>query len=78
MFNFYIDNKKAGIKPVYKKDDPLIKLIMDPLVFYRFLSKAFERCLYDQIYEYIDTILSKVQCGFRKRFQYTIFINCYD
>ena len=30
------------------------------------LSKAFERRLQDQIYKYIDTKLSKVQCGFRK------------
>ena len=43
IFNFYIDNntfpnglKKADINPVYKKDDPLIKLIIDPLVFYLF------------------------------------------
>ena len=27
------------------------------------LSEAFERCLYDHIYEYVDTILSKVQCS---------------
>ena len=30
------------------------------------LSKAFEKCLYDQIYAYTDSILSKAQCGFRK------------
>ena len=29
-------------------------------------SKAFEKCLYDQIYAYTDSILSKAQCGFRK------------
>ena len=53
----------------------LIKLIIDPLVFIvPVLSKALERCLYDQIYEYIDTILSKVQCGFQKGFstQYSL------
>ena len=43
----------------------LIKLVIRLLPF---LSKAFERCLYYQIYEYIDTIPSKVQCGFRKGF----------
>ena len=31
------------------------------------LSRAFERCLCDQIYQYIDTI-SKVHGGFRKGF----------
>ena len=30
------------------------------------MSKAFENCLYDQIYAYTDSILSKAQCGFRK------------
>ena len=38
------------------------------------LSKPFERCLYDQIYEYFNTVLSKVQCRFRKGFstQYSL------
>ena len=81
MFNFYIDNntfsnglKKADIKPVYKKDDPFDETNYRPISILPALSKAFERCLYDQIYEYIDTILSKVQCGFRKGFstQYSL------
>ena len=53
----------------------LIKLIIDPLSILvhpssmlPVLSKAFECYLYCQIYEYIDTILSKVECGFRKGF----------
>ena len=73
MFNFYIDNntfpnrlKKADIKPVYKKDDPFDKTNYRPTSILPVLSKAFEHCLYDQIYEYIDAILSKVQCDFRK------------
>ena len=38
------------------------------------MSKAFEKCLYDQIYSYTDSILSKAQCGFRKGYspQYSI------
>ena len=77
MFNFYIDNnffpnglKKADVKPVYKKDVPFDKTNYRPINILPVLSKSFERCLYDQIYEYIDTVL--------KRFQYAIFINCYD
>ena len=90
MFNFYIDNntspnglkkanikpvyKKADIKPVYKKDYPFDNTNYGPISILPVSSKAFERCLYDQIYEYIDTILSKVQCGFRKGFstQYSL------
>ena len=75
IFNFYIDNntfpndlKKADIIPIYKKDDPFDKTNYRPISILPVLSKPFERCLYDQIYEYIDTILSKVQCGFRKGF----------
>ena len=69
--NFYIDNntfpnalKKAGVKPVYKKDDPFDKTNYRPISILSVLSKPFERCLYDQMYEYIDTVSSKVQCGF--------------
>ena len=81
IFNFYIDNntfpnglKKADIKSLYKKDDPFDKTNYRPISISPVLSKLFERCLYDQIYEYIDTVLSKVQCGFRKSFstQYSL------
>ena len=46
----------------------LIKLInYRPNSILSVLSKAFELfAAYNQIYEYIDTILSKVQCGFQK------------
>ena len=32
------------------------------------MSKVFERCLYNQLSVFFDKILSKYQCGFRKRF----------
>ena len=37
-------------------------------------SLAFEKCLYDQIYAYTESILSKAYCGFRKGYstQYSI------
>ena len=71
IFNFYIDNntfsnglKKANINPIHKKDDPFDKTNYRPISILPVLSKPFERCLYDQIDEYIDTVLSKAQCGF--------------
>ena len=82
MFNYYIESntfpkglKKADIRPVYKKDDPFDKTNYRPIIILPVLSKTFERCLYDQIYEYVDTI-SKVQCGFRKGFstQYSLIV----
>ena len=75
IFNFYIDSntfpngpKKADIKPIYKKDDPFDKTNYRTISILPVLSKPFERCLYDQIYGYFNTVLSKVQCGFRKGF----------
>ena len=64
------------MKPVYKKDDPFDKTNYRPISVLPVLSKAFERCLCDQIYEYPDTILSKVQCDFRKGFsmQYSLIV----
>ena len=81
MFNFYIDNtafpnrlKKADINPVYKKDVLFKKINYRPISVLSILSKAFDHRLYDQIYGYIDNILSKAQCGFRKGFntQYSL------
>ena len=31
-------------------------------------SKVYKRCMYDQMYEYFNKILSKQQCGFRQGF----------
>ena len=82
MFNFYIDKisfpnswKKADITPVQKKkDDTNDKNNYRPVIILPSLSKAFEKCLYDQIYSYTDSILSKAQCDFRNGYstQYSI------
>ena len=73
MFNFCIDKasfpnslKQADITPVHKKNDTNDKNNYRPVSRLPSLSKASEKCLYDQIYAYTDSILSKVQCGFRK------------
>ena len=75
MFNFYINNntfpnglKKVDIKPVYKKDNYFGKTSYGPISILPVLFKAFECSLYDQIYEYIDTILSE-EFGSRKGFK---------
>ena len=74
MFNFYIDNNfctdyNVYINPAYMKNDPFEKTNYWPIRIVPVLSKAFERCLYDQIYEYINNILSNAQFGFRKAFR---------
>ena len=78
MFNFYIDKysslmlmdlRRLILSLFIRKMIFLIKLIIDrPISIFPVLSKALVRCLHDHINEYIDTILSKVQCGFRKGF----------
>ena len=57
MFNFYIDKasfpnslKQADIAPVHKKDDTNDKNNYRPVSILPSLSKAFKKCLYDQIY----------------------------
>ena len=81
MFNFYNDKasfsnslKQADITPVHKKDDTNDKNNYRPVSILPSLSKPLEKCLYDQIYAYTDSIPSKAQCGFRKSYstQYSI------
>ena len=52
----------------------MIKTTTYQLVYLPSLSKAFKKCLCDQIYGYIDSILCKTQYGFRKGYstQYSI------
>ena len=81
MFNFYIDKisfpnslKQTAITPVHKEDDANDENNCRPVSILPSLSKAFEKCLYDQICSYASSILSKGQCGFRKGYstQYSI------
>ena len=64
-FNIYL---------LLKKDATNDKSNYRPVCILTFLSRPFEKCLYDQIYGYTDSILSRTQCGFRKGYstQYSI------
>ena len=87
MLDFNVDKesfpnsfKQAGISPVVpEKDDTNDKNNYRPVNILPSLFKAFEKCLYDQICVYIDSIPFKAQCGFRKgcRTRYLI-INIQD
>ena len=64
----YLSMKYTDVIPIHKKDDKtdkenyrLIKVLSN-------LSKVYERLMYNQIYSYFDTLLSKFHCGFRKGF----------
>ena len=76
MFNFYIDKtsflnslKQADITPFHKKDYTNDKNDYRPVIILPSLYKALEKCLYEKVYAYTDSILSKTQCGFRKGYK---------
>ena len=58
--------KKADITPVFKKDEKFLETNYRPVSVLPTVSKIYERCLYDQINEYFQSLFSKLQCGFRK------------
>ena len=60
--------KLADVEPVHKKASRLEKTNYRPVSLLPNISKIFERCMHRQISEYFETVLSKFQCGFRKRY----------
>ena len=60
--------KTADITPVFKKGDKHEKSNYRPVSILPILSKVYEKCLYKQIENYMENILSNFQCGFRKDF----------
>ena len=62
--------------PVFKKLDPTDKTIFRPVSVLPLLSIVFEKITYDQLFEYAETFLNKLLCGFRKAYstQHAFFI----
>ena len=60
------DLKLADVNPVYKKISKNSKDNYRSVSILSTISKIYERCLYDQIQVFFDSILSKYQCGFRR------------
>ena len=58
--------KLAEIKPTFKKDDRCNKENYRPISLLPAVSKIYEKNLYEQLSMSFDTILSPLQCGFRK------------
>ena len=58
--------KLANVIPVFKKGDKNAKENYRPVSILSNISKIFERCIFRQISDFMDTFLSKYQCGFRK------------
>ena len=60
--------KLAGVVPDFKKCDPTCAKNYRPISVLPTVLKVFERLMHDQIATYIDALLSKHSCGYRKRF----------
>ena len=58
----------ADITPAFKKGDRHDKSNYRPVSILPILSKVYEKCLYKQVANYMETILANFQCGFRKGF----------
>ena len=58
--------KNADISPVFKKEDRLNKCNYRPVSILPPLSKVFERLMFSQINNYMNSKLSMHLCGFRK------------
>ena len=58
--------KEANVTPVFEKDDPLDKENYLPVCILQLLSKFFEKLIYKQLSNYIESSLSFILCGFRK------------
>ena len=62
---FPSDLKLADITPVYKKKSKNSKDHYRSVSILSNISKIYEKCTYDQIQLFFDSLLSKYQCGFR-------------
>ena len=58
--------KLAEVIPLFKKDDRTCKSNYRPISILPNLSKIYEKCLYDQMSDFFEQILSNYQFGFRK------------
>ena len=65
---FLDELKQANIKPTYKKESRNEKENYRPLSILPNLSKIFDRCIYDQLKDLFQKLLSKYQCVFSKGF----------
>ena len=63
---FPSDLKLADVTPVYNKKPKNSKDNYRPISLLFNISKIYERCIYDQIHLFFDSLLSKYQCGFRR------------
>ena len=73
-FSSYLE--KANIMHIFKKNDRATAENYRPVTIFLNLSKVYERCIYIQIYEYLNKIFSKFQCVFHQCYsaQYCLLV----
>lgn len=61
--------KKTIVTPIFKKDDREIMDFYRPIALIPIYSKIYEKCIYDNLYSFLENfdILAKEQHGFRKK-----------
>ena len=66
----------VNITPVFKKDDKNFKENCRPVSILSNISKIFERCMFCQISNVMDSYLSKQKCAFREGYspQYSLLV----
>ena len=64
--NFLLNLKAADILSTHKKKDKSDIENYHPSSIVPTLYKIYERGIYEQMYKYLDQILSKYKCGFRQ------------
>ena len=57
--------KLSDITPVFKKLNPSDEVNYRLVNVLLLVSKVFEKIIYDQLYEYIESFLNQLPCGFR-------------
>ena len=65
---FQDELKQADIEAIYKKESRNEKENYRTVSILSCLSKLFACCMYDELKDHFDKLLSKYQCGFRKGF----------
>lgn len=58
--------KNPNVTPVSTKDSQNDETNYRPVSILPYLSKMYEKCIFDKMAEYFDDILTKYQCDFRK------------
>ena len=56
----------SDVVPEFKKLDPTNKTNFRPVSLLPLLPKVFEKIMYDQLNENVETLLNELHCGFRK------------